>query len=451
MLNFRENFSKHLALPLQDLLRGTNIRGEYAELLHTDKLTIAELEKIQITKLKRLVHYSYENIPYYRDIFESVNLHPSEINSLRDLGKVPITDKDMAREAGESLYIPSSLKKNIKYGKTGGTTGIPLFYKKDAKTRSVGWGAYFRWLDSIGVKSSSSKVSLWGAPTVLDTTFTKTLFERSKNWINNTIVINSFNINSKTLPKIVRIIEEKNPEIIHGYLSAILQLAYFLDVNNIKTINPKVILPTTETLLPPYRIFLEKIFGCEVFDQYGCGECGSIAFECDKHSGLHVAMEHCIMEIVDKDSKGRGDVVVTDLDNMAMPFIRYRNGDQAEFTSTKCSCGRNSPLVKNILGRNTDTIILNDGSKVHGVFFTDIMGEFNFVENKEIRRFQVYQRVPGSIDFKIEGNYLNPKNEDLLSKALRGYFDNVTITYHNYLNEDSSGKFRYVVSEVGID
>ena len=236
-------------------------------------------------------------------------------------------------------------------------------------------------------------------------------------------------MNAKTLPKIVKMIEYKNPEKIHGYLSAILQLAYFLDSNNITTIKPKVILPTTETLLPPYRIFLENIFKCEIFDQYGCGECGSIAFECNHHSGLHVAMEHCILEIVEKNSDGKGDIVVTELDNTSMPFIRYKNGDQAEFANIMCSCGDSSPIIKNILGRNTDTIILKDGSKL-------------------IKRCQVYQNVPGSIEFKVEGEKINISNEVLLNDALLKYFNEVRITYHKYLSEDSSGKFRYVVSEV---
>ena len=448
MSNFRKFVSKQLAIPLQDLLRGTEIRQEYSNLLKSSKLTIDELKRIQLLKLKNLISYSYDNIPYYKLLFDSVNIVPSDIKKLDDINKIPITDKDMARNAGESLYIPTETKKDIKYGKTGGTTGIPLFYKKNAKTRSVGWGAYFRWLHKIGVKSYSSKVSLWGAPTVLSTPISKTLFEKSKNWINNTLVINSFNMNAKTLPKIVKMIEHKNPEIIHGYLSAILQLAYFLDSNNITTIKPKVILPTTETLLPPYRIFLENFFKCEIFDQYGCGECGSIAFECNHHSGLHVAMEHCILEIVEKNSDGKGDIVVTDLDNTSMPFIRYKNGDQAEFANIVCSCGDSSPIIKNILGRNTDTIILKDGSRVHGVFFTDIMGEFNFIENKLIKRFQVYQNVPGSIEFKVEGEKINISNEVLLNDALLNYFNEVRITYHKYLSEDSSGKFRYIVSEV---
>ena len=62
----------------------------------------------------------------------------------------------------------------------------------------------------------------------------------------------------------------------------------------------------------------------------------------------------------------------------------------------------NLPLIKSISGRTADTITLANGSKVHGVFFTDILREL-FVENPEyIHRFQVYQDVPGEIEFRIE-------------------------------------------------
>ncbi len=440
-------FSKKLMLPIQDFVTGTKITNDYKLLMDSDYFNLEQLYSLQFKKLKLLLNHAYNNFDYYRDLFNKIDLDIENINNLDDIKKIPFLDKQIARDAGEKLFCSHLNKPSYKYGKTGGTTGIPLFYKKNIRTRSVGWGAYYRWYEWLNLIPGDSRVSLWGAPTVLTNKFSKRFYDHIKSFFSNTLVINSFNINEKTLKLIVPAIEKKKPKIIHGYLSAILQLSYYLEKNNINGIRPEVILPTTETLLPPYRKYIEKTFSAKVYDQYGCGECGSIAFECPEQNGLHVAMEHCIIEIINKDSSGFGDVVVTDLDNLAMPFIRYKNGDRAKLISEKCECGRSSERLVSILGRDIDTIIINNGSKVHGVFFTDIMGEFNFFENRLIKRFQAFQDNPGDLIFKIEGTRLSEVNHKKLFKTFQKFFNNVEIQYYDFIPSDPSGKFRYVISE----
>lgn len=444
----REFIARNFTFPLQDLLRGTNIRKEYESLLHSEKQPTEYLEKLQFSKLKNLVKFSNENIPYYNELFKHNNFNPTDLKSLSDISKIPITTKEMARDAGDKLFTSKKNKSRIKYGKTGGTTGMPLFYQKNTKTRSVGWGAYYRWYHWLGLKREDPKVSLWGMPTVIDNTRFKEYYQSLKYEFSNTLFINSFKINKKTLPRIAKKIARRKPKILHGYLSALIQLAHYLEDNQIDDINPIAIMPTTETVLPPYRELLERVFRSEVFDQYGCGECGSIAFECPEHTGLHIASEHCVVETINNDENGVGEVVITDLDNYAMPFLRYSNGDKAVLSDEKCPCSRPFPLIKKVLGRTADTIILVDGSKVHGVFFTDIIGELNFIENKKIRKFQAYQSNPGELEFRIQGFRLDNQNEKSLSKVLNRYFSKVKITYFEKIPNDESGKFRYAISEI---
>lgn len=441
-------FSKKLMLPTQDFVTGTKIVREHKLLMNSDYFTRHQLHSIQIKKLKQLINYAHQHFLFYKELFDIANLKPSDIKSLDDITKIPIVDKQIARDAGEKLYCSHLDKSSYKYGKTGGTTGIPLFYKKNIHTRSVGWGAYYRWYKWLNLVPGDSRVSLWGAPTVLTNKLSKRLYDNVRNFFNNSLVINSFNMNDETLKLVVPLIEKKKPKIIHGYLSAILQLSYYLEKNKIDSIRPEVILPTTETLLLPYRKHLEKTFNAKVYDQYGCGECGSIGFECTEQNGLHVAMEHCIVEVINKDSNGVGDVVVTDLDNFAMPFIRYKNGDRAKVVSERCKCGRSSDRLVSIAGRNIDTIVLKDGSKVHGVFFTDIMGELNFFENKKIQRFQAFQINSGDLVFKVEGIKLSKANHEKLHLILQRFFNKVEIKYYDFIPSDSSGKFRYVISEI---
>ena len=167
---------------------------------------------------------------------------------------------------------------------------------------------------------------------------------------------------------------------------------------------------------------------------------------------MYVASEHACLEILDDSGKPEtskeGRIVVTNLDNFIMPFIRYENGDSGLFSTINSGKKFNRPLIKSISGRTADTIVLANGSKVHGVFFTDILREL-FAENPDyIHRFQVYQEVPGEIEFRIESK---KKPDDgyvsKLKSALVRYFAAVRIVVTDNLPLDSSGKFRYVISK----
>ena len=105
------------------------------------------------------------------------------------------------------------------------------------------------------------------------------------------------------------------------------------------------------------------------------------------------------------------------------------------------------PALKEVLGRTADTITLKDGSRVHGVFFTDILNELFDVNPGTIHRFQVYQAEPGKIEFRIEKTSPPGKEYvEALDQALRKFFDEVKIVTMSSLPSDKTGKFRYILS-----
>jgi len=214
---------------------------------------------------------------------------------------------------------------------------------------------------------------------------------------------------------------------------------------------PKALSSTTETLFPAYKRLIEGAFGSKLYDQYGCGECNSISFDAGDRNGLYIATEHALLEILDENDApvtlDQGRFVVTNLDNFAMPFIRYENGDSGRFSAYDKTSEIKLPALKEVLGRTADTITLKDGSRVHGVFFTDILNEL-FAENPaSIHRFQVFQSKPGNIEFRIE-KATPPNKEYLLAldEALHKFFDKVDIVTMATLPKDKTGKFRYILS-----
>jgi phenylacetate-CoA ligase len=441
---------------LQDIFKGTNINRTYQFLRESDKWSFEILEAYQLRKLQALVLHAYLNVPYYNAVFKSSRIRPDDIRSLNDIKNIPLLNKEIALREGKNLYA-TNIKisdRRITHGKTGGTTGVPLKILKDTQTRNFTWGAYYRWYDWMRINNNDRIISLWGDKKVLSHGFKQQILDYSTILFSGTRRISAFRLNADSVPTVVRKIIDYKPVLIRGYLSAIYQVGLYLKEYKIKIPSLKAVSTTTETLLPFIREFITEAYMVPVFDQYGCGECGSIAFECEMHNGLHISQEHAFIEILDNNNEPivdkSGKIIMTDLDNYAMPFIRYENGDLGTILSSRCDCGRPSKILGDIQGRSKDTIFLKDGRAVHGVFFTDIMHEMNFLERDEVIRFQVYQCEKGKIEFRLESrskSEISVEKKEALEANLLKFFDKVNITLNN-LSYDESGKFRYLISDI---
>lgn len=434
-----------------DLFRGTNINRTLDFLRNSQYWDEQHLRDYQYDKLIKLVKYAYKNVPYYTELFKKIKLRPSDITSLNDISKIPVLTKEDFRNNNHKLVSKNHSLRKIKKGKTGGTTGAPVFVYKDTQNRSFTWASYYRWYEWMGLEYGDPTATFWGARTVLRDSKKKKLIDSIGGALSNSIRINSFGLNEEGLQSAYKRLNQFKPKLLKGYLSALLDLATYIEKNNLKPLNPCAISSTTETLLPMHRTFLENVFGAPVYDQYGCGEVSAISYECKKHEGLHVTMEHVLCEILntnnDRVLDERGRIVATDLDNYVMPVIRYETGDMSSISSKKCSCGRAHSLMKGIDGRTADTLQLKNGSRVHGVFVTDILAELNIFTDK-IKRFQIQQNTEGEISFLYEKGIISPEINEIinLKRILEQFFTKVSMYETNEFKYSKSGKFRYVIN-----
>lgn len=447
---YRQVIANKIGFPLQDFFTGTRILESLVFLSESQYWDEMRMREYRIRKLKLLIDHAYKNVPYYGEAFDKINLKPSDINDLTDLYKIPVVTRDIFSSRNADFIARGIKSRHIKIGKTGGTTGSPVIVHKDASDRTLTWASYYRWYDWMGITMGEKSFTLWGARNVTRNRVAENIKQRIINYLQNTIEINSFIITREKLPLVIAGINETKPVILKGYLSSLLFMAEYMNEHKLHfSFHLKAISSTTETLLPGNRKMLEEAFQVPVFDQYGCGEASGIAYECAHHKGMHLTQEHVIAETLDE--KGypvikQGNVVISNLDNFIMPFIRYANGDLATLSETRCSCGVNLPLIASVDGRTSDVITLKNGAKVHGVFFTDILYEKG-ISTDRIHRFQVFQAVPGEIEFRIESSKSNDADTDsLLSNTLSGYFNRVEIVRSARLENESNGKFKYIKS-----
>ena len=140
-------------------------------------------------------------------------------------------------------------------------------------------------------------------------------------------------------------------------------------------LKPKILVSGSEVLTESQRLFFKKIYGCETLEIYGTVETGNIAWGCPTNPNqLHIDMETVIVNFTNLKQASNGgseaSIIVTNLENNVMPFIRFDPGDLVLLSdSNKCSCGRTLPKLGRILGRNDDILKYNGLKSLFSIFF----------------------------------------------------------------------------------
>jgi phenylacetate-CoA ligase len=187
------------------------------------------------------------------------------------------------------------------------------------------------------------------------------------------------------------------PDFLFSYPSSLVHLCDYMDRSRTPAYSPpKGIFTSGEQLYEWQRKRVEETFNTPVYNFYGCREVGNIAHECQRRNGLHVVMENVLVEVVNEKGlpvvEEEGDILVTDLNNYVMPFIRYKIGDRGKLLKRKCGCGRVGLPLMELAGRTFDIITSPSGSAVGGTFWTLL-----FKSKPGIQNFRVVQEKVDSI------------------------------------------------------
>lgn len=337
-----------------------------------------EIQKQQLVDLIKLIKHSYNTVPYYKKLFDSIGFLPEQITKIEDIKKIPPLTKEIIKDNLEDL---KSLKKySMDKCYSGGSTGNRVMIYQDKRFKQISRAVVLRDLYNVGINPGDKVAWVWSAP--FDNESLKKSFKDKMLWyINRRIIFNALNYNDAELEKWLRYKFNKfKPRYIYGYANAIYDIAKFIKDNNIKIHQVDKIICSAQKL--EHREYIEKVFNCKVIDQYGCREVNSIAIEDDDYV-MHSSDDFVIAE-VDKEDK----ILLTPLESYGMPLIRYEVGDVGFRNKTI----KNDDYLFNrftlSIGRSVEILRDSNGKKIHSAKINleiaknslDI-GEFQLIQN----------------------------------------------------------------------
>jgi phenylacetate-CoA ligase len=432
-------------------LKGIYFKQEYKEIKKIKNIN--DLKTFQEKYLKKLILHVYKNVPYYRGIFEKINIINNDDVDLSKFHDIPILTKKNVNEHLKDLTSSDYNTRKWEYNFSGGSTGEPTRFIQDIYYNSwVNATNHFYYNDMLGINDiRCKKILLWGSPKDV---FKGNIGVKAKvgNWLSNTVFLNSFKMSESDMMQYLHVINHVKPEYVRGYAGSLFELCRFAERKNIKLYSPRILVSSAETLTAEMREKIEAVLGTKVYDFYGSRETASIAAECKK-GVMHVFSFNNYVEVVDdsgnpvnEDEDGR--LIVTNLHNFSMPFLRYEIGDLAVCGFDTCSCGVVLPTLKKIYGREEEQFVTKEGKIVIGYYFVHLIG---VVLNKGfIKKFQVIQEDYDRIKILAVLDTLLPESEmkeiEQKIKMQMGKDCQVVWEFVEEIPALKSGKFLYTKS-----
>jgi len=440
--------SRQLIYPLQEKLLS---RPTFSYLDHLEKTqwySRDDIESLQLQKLQALLKSAKEHSPWHATRIENSGINLENL-TLEEFKKLPTMTKTDAQQHGNKMAWHDVPGGSFRYT-TGGSSGQPLIFHYGRSRQASDAAGRIRARRWWGVNAGDREVYLWGAPVELNKTDRiKTIRDR----LLNQLVLNAFEMSPENMSLYLTVMQKFNPKCIYGYASSVALLASYARQNGRQLSLPdlKVVCTTGEPLYPEQRKLISEFFNVPVANEFGSRDAGFIA-HANSHQQMLLLSESNILEVLDSQGKPvnpgeMGEAVMTGLCSEAQPFIRYRTGDMVKLSTESDKEGRGLHVIDEIVGRNTDFLVHEDGSIVHALAAIYVMRETGGVE-----QFKITQQAINEFEILIVTNlFWNSDSLKIIEEKFRLRFGKGCKTHLQLVNNiapEASGKIRQVVSKI---
>jgi putative adenylate-forming enzyme len=448
------------------LLRILRLKRQFSKISEFKR---KDVEAIQRDNIEKTLSHAIANSPFYKEYYG--HKPRFEWDSKEPLSSVPLVDKQKIMDHLDSVFTSSLLNRDSieqhlasspvgkRYLKkfttlhTSGSSGNIGIFTYDPRSWDTLKALVLARCTSFGISIRRKRLAFIGLTDghYAGVTLASDVPRLMANYTDVSV--------NEPISQMVEHLNKFQPDDLRGYPSGLVMLALEQQTGRLD-IKPKKIVSSAEPLDEKTAGLLEEVFGVYPYNFYAASESIGIAQDCDLHCGLHVFNDLHALEIVNEKNEtlppGKpGAVVLTNLYNRCQPLIRYKMHDIAVYSEEECDCGLPFPLLKNVYGRQEETIWVENGVGGFEVIHPMVFIEF-FVPG--LQRLQVHQKKRNSICLRVmakgDSDEIGVAVEERMNRILSDKDLNdvveVDVEIVDFILPDKkTGKTKTVVSKIG--
>ena len=397
------------------------------------------LRELQLRKFKRIVTWAYEHSGLYRSVYDDAGFTPGDLRTYDDMARVPKVEKSLMRGIqrkdpfpyGDALCVP--LERVTEFRQTSGTTGQPV-YQADTWQDWDWWAESWSYLlYAQGYRAEDRLLLPFGYNIFV--AFWACHYAAEKMGVE---VVPGGVLDTEA--RILKIQELRatamgaTPTYVLGMAEKAQKMG--IDPATELSINKITCAGEPGASIPATKKRMEEAWGAKVYDHCGATEIGAWGFECvAQPHGIHVNEGLYLAQVEDletgeliEEPGRRGRLVITALDRIAMPCVRFDSKDVVEWSGEECDCGRTFRIFKGgVVGRADDI------TKVKGVLlapsaieevvrsFPEFVGEFEVTVTKKGDLDEIALKVELDPGYAERDHLLHRLKEQLRLKTNLGY------------------------------
>lgn len=431
----------HLPLPLH---YGRDFRKIYAFLQRSRQWDHQQIEVFKLDRIRALLEHAQARVPYYQDLFRSIDLNWQDVRTLEDFARIPILTKQTLRENLDRLKASNFNALRPLRTQTSGTTSSMTVVYRSRYHESFRKAQFWRFWNEYGYRFRDPRVNV--VCRSLDPN--SVLLEHDR--IENALLVNTYHIIRGLRDEIIEGIRSFRPRLIWSHPSPLAILAEHIVSRGLRPIEVPVVALYSEKIYPHIRKVLQQAFPGKFIEYFGnrensfaaWGECNDRFFE---------VSEYCHMEVDHRWSDGvSGDLITTSLHNYAVPLIRYDPGDIVKWHGY-CDSSKPYPVFELIGGRGKDVLVSRDGLTVP--YFLAAIDAKDF---KKLAKYQIEQVSLDEVVLRVvpRPEYDRRQDEALLlslaSQSLANKF-RIRLEYVDDIPLTDGGKYRSVISRFAAE
>ena len=410
-----------------------------------------QLAGVEKGKLLALLSHARQTVPYYKKLLSEADIGDASGFDYEDYRRLPALTKEIIRNQLDELVSRDLDGNRLDPNSTSGSTGEPLFFYTDLRSKSYRKAAVARNRSWVGINNGDAVARLWGAD--IDARRARSIRGKVHARITREIFLSAYELDQTRLHSYAEAIRKHKAKLLIGYPSVLSTFGEFCVENSLAFPSLKAIICSAEALLPFHRESIEASFSAPLFNRYGCREVGDIAQEAPGSNGLVVNSDRVYVEILDESGRPcsageTGDIVITDLDNYGMPLIRYVTGDRGSWAPAESNATKLPyPVLENVEGRSLDVVVSPTGNRIGGTFWTILLRMRPGIKMFRVVQMSIdaitiqYVRTPDIKD--VDTGYFERKIREKCGPGMAIRFEEVTD-----FDIPDGEKFRLVTSKV---